>query len=386
MKDGRKHRKKRIWVALAASMIATLCLISLSACGSSEEQNTVHIAVAGPENRMEGEFKNGIDLALKEINGTGYLKDKKVKVTYFDDKRDLSTGIEVAQEIAGNAQEYSAVVGHWNAFINLPAAAIYADAGLPAITPMVSSPELTQQGYETVFRMVPTDADEAEYMAQYAAQKRYDSIAICYTDNDYGRGLAAEFERACKKEGIEVCDVHSDFINRTEFNTQFDKWEVMQADAVFIADSLPYAEGLIRYIRDRDQDMPILSAGGFSFDDVVSLMGKDSKGIVYTALYNPNDKSASQQTFNAKYQQAYGQKPVSFLAGKGYESIYLIADAVKSTGKTDFASVTEYLHEMEDWQGVSSQYDFKENGDPEGIHLCTVEVDGKKYRYEQGSK
>lgn len=386
MKDRRKNRKMRIWAVLAAGMMAAMCLLSLSACGSGEEQNTVNIAAAGPESRMEGEFKNGIDLALKEINGKGYLKDRKVKVTYFDDKRDLSTGIEVAQEIAEHAGEYSAVVGHWNAFINLPAAAIYADAGLPAITPMVSSPELTQRGYETVFRIVSTDADEAAHMAKYAGEKRYRNIAVCYTDNDYGRGLAAEFERACKEEGIEVCDVHSDFVNKTEFDVQFDKWEALKADAVFIADSLPYAESLIRNIRDRDRNMPILSAGGFSFDDVAALMGKDSKGIAYTAMYNPGDKSESQQIFNEKYRQAYGKNPTSFLAAKGYESIYLVADAVKATGTADAAAIAEYLHKMKDWQGVGSKYRFKENGDPKGIALYTVEVDGTKYRYKQGQK
>lgn len=377
-----KQHKKKIFLLIGFVFALTMsCAVIFSSCTAGDNKQVVKIAVAGPESRMTGEFKNGIELAVNEINDNEYLKDKEIKVIYFDDKRDLTTGIEVAQEIADNADSYSAVIGHWNAFINIPAATIYETAGLTAITPMVSSPDLTRDNSKYIFRLVPTDKDEAKKMAEYAKKKGYDNIAVCYTDSDYGRGLAREFNSACTERGINITDNHSDFVDQNDFDRQYAKWQAMDTKAVFIADSLPYAQDLIKKIRAKSKELPILSAGGFSFDDVIGLVGDDSAGITYTALYNPSAQMKSQKRFNSKYSEKYGADPKSFLAEKGYESIYIVADAIKKSGKTDSESIATQLHKMRNWQCVSNRYTFKKNGDPIGLKLYIVEVDGKTYHY-----
>lgn len=381
MRNNKQHNKKILLVMGFVLALTISCSAILSSCSTGDNKQVVKIAVVGPESRMTGEFKNGVGLAVNEINNNGYLKDKEVKVKYFDDKRDLSTGIEVAQRIADNADSYSAVIGHWNAFINIPAAAIYETAGLTAITPMVSSPDLTRDNSKYIFRLVPTDKDEAKKMAEYAKNKGYDNIAVCYTDSDYGRGLAREFNSACAERGINITDNHSDFVDQNDFDRQYAKWEALDTKAVFIADSLPYAKDLIEKIRAKNKELPILSAGGFSFDDVIGLVGDDSAGIAYTALYNPSAQKKSQKKFNSKYSKKYGDAPKSFLAEKGYESIYIVAAAIRKSGKTDSESVAEQLHKMTNWQCVSNRYTFKRNGDPKGLKLYIVEVDGKTYHY-----
>lgn len=374
---GKKYSKLTGLVVVVAFMA-----VLFFGCGKDTNGNTVYIASAGPADRIEGEFKNGLMMAVDEINQGDYMKGRKVQIDYYDDKRDLTTGIKIAQKLVAQ-DKYSAVIGHWNASISIPTATIYNDAGLTAITPMVSSPELTVPTKEYIFRAVSTDADEAQKIAAYAAEKGYQNIAVCYNDSDYGTGLCDEFEKACNENGITIIDSHTNFINQEEFDKQYEKWTALDINAVFISDSLPNAVGLINMIREKSADLPILSAGGFSFDDVVSLAGKNSDNIAFVALYYPDQQLESLQSFNRKYKEIYGEEPKSFLASKGYECTYLIANAVKETGSKSSEDIAKYLHEMKPWQGVFDTYNFKENGDPQGIKLFTVEVKDGKYTYLQ---
>lgn len=375
----------------AKKTIFTVCLIITAflaaalttGCENSASGKTVYLASAGPESRTEGEFRNGMTMAMDEINEGGYLEGMTIQTDYFDDKRDLTTGIKIAQKLAEQKDKYSAVVGHWNASISIPASTIYNDAGLLAITPMVSSPELTVPAKEYIFRAVPTDADEAKKIAGYASEKGYKNIAVCYADSDYGVGLCNEFEKACDESGISIIDSHTNFINIEEFDQQYEKWKALDVDAVFISDSLPGAAETVGLIREKDAALPILSAGGFSFDDVVALVGPDSDHITYVALYDPDQDTESLKNFNTKYKEKFGAEPASILASKGYECVWLIANGIKETGSRSSKEIAEYLHTMKPWQGVHNTYQFKENGDPLDMELFVVEVQDGQYNYSK---
>ena len=377
----RSEWKKRMLVAVVLTVVMLPLLFATGCEEGKQDASLLRIAVAGPDSRMEGEFKNGIAMAVGEINESDYLEGRTVQIEYFDDKRDLTTGIKVAQELAEQSESYAAVIGHWNASINIPAAEIYNDAGLLAISPIVSSPELTVPAKEFIFRTVPTDADEAQKIAAYAAEKGYQNIAVCYTDSDYGIGLCAAFEDAASELGINIIDTHADFINQLEFDTQYKKWTALDVDAIFVSDSLPYATDLINMIRGKSAGLPILSAGGFSLDDVVALAGENSSNIAYVALYYPEKELQSQKEFIRQYTALYGEAPTSFKAFKGYECVKLLADAAKATGSSSSADLAEYLHTMKEWQGVTDTFKFKENGDPEGMELFVVEVSEGSYTY-----
>lgn len=370
-------------IKTAGLVMIVIFAVVLSASCDYSSGNTVYIASVGPEDRIEGEFRNGITMAVEEIRENNLLEGRDLEVEYFDDKRDLTTGIRIAQKLAGEKGKYSAVIGHWNASINIPAATIYNDAGLLAITPMVSSPELTIPAKEYIFRAVPTDTDEAKRIAGYALEKGLKNIAVCYADNDYGIGLCDAFDTASRELGLRVIDSHINFVNQAEFERQYEKWKALEADAVFISDSLPNAVDLINLIREKDAEMPILSAGGFSFDDVVKLAGPNSNNIAFVSLYYPEQGLASLKDFNARYREKFGQEPASFLASKGYECVWLIANAVKETGSMSSGDLAEYLHNMKAWKGVHNTYLFRENGDPEGMELFIVEVKDGTYTYSK---
>jgi branched-chain amino acid transport system substrate-binding protein len=368
---------------LATALILTAALAA--GCGGPAD-STVYLASVGPEDRIQGEFNNGITMALEEIEKENFLNGTAVKIEYFDDKRDLTTGIRIAQELAKQKDKYTAVIGHWNASINIPAATIYNAAALLDVTPMVSSPELTIPAKQYIFRMVTTDADEAERIAQYASEKGYRNIAVCYADSDYGRGLCDVFETFCGGLGLNIIDTHINFVNQAEFDRQYKKWKALNVDAVFLADSLPSAVDAVNLIRGKDASLPILSAGGFSFDDVVALVGeKNSNSIAFVSLYDPEQDLDSLKEFNAKYKEKFGEDPPSFLASRGYECIWLIANAVKETGSKSSKDVAGYLRTMPPWKGVYNTYQYKENGDldAKGIEFFVVEVNGGTYTYLQ---
>jgi branched-chain amino acid transport system substrate-binding protein len=98
-----------------------------------------------------------------------------------------------------------AVVGHMNSGTSIPASKIYSDSGIVQISPAATNPVYTQQGFKTTYRVVATDAQQGPALADYASKILHaKSVAIVDDATAYGQGLANEFEKRAKANGMSV--------------------------------------------------------------------------------------------------------------------------------------------------------------------------------------
>ena len=73
-------------------------------------------------------------------------------------RADPRVGVQVAQQLVD--ESVVGILGHFNSGTTIPASRVYHEAGLPQIA-MATSPEYTKQGYETTFRMMTSDTQQA---------------------------------------------------------------------------------------------------------------------------------------------------------------------------------------------------------------------------------
>ncbi|MGI4891406.1 MAG: branched-chain amino acid ABC transporter substrate-binding protein, partial [Janthinobacterium lividum] len=150
--------------------------------------------------------ENGARLAVEEANKEGLTIDgKKIKLELVgeDDAGDPKTGTAVAQKLVD--EKVVAVVGHLNSGVSIPASKIYSDAGIVQISPSSTNPDYTKQGFKTTYRVVATDAQQGPALANYAAKTLgAKTVAIVDDATAYGKGLADEFEKTAKADGVSV--------------------------------------------------------------------------------------------------------------------------------------------------------------------------------------
>lgn len=340
----------------------------------------ITIGVVGPLDMMQDGtgFLNGVNLALSKVNaenGGGIVTRIRVE----DDRANFMDGIRIAQRLAAQP-EITAVMGHWNSAITLPAARIYNDAGLIMLSPVVSNTELTAKGYAYVFRNTLSDAGMGRQLAQYAKETGYRRVVVFYVDNEYGMGLANAFEDAFSDSGRKVIDRVTDFNNDFEFDQTLNKWNALNYDAIFIADSMPHATEFIRMVRERNGNIPMFGGDGLDVADFPAKLGTAAQGLVVATMFNPREGRTELRQFLGKYRNKYGCEP-DVWAVQGYDSIQLLTYAVKKAKSASPRKIAKALHSLKGWPGILGTVSFDATGEMKGIGIFRKTVEDGKFEY-----
>ena len=123
---------------------------------------TVKIGSASPLTGAQAhigvDIRNGAQLAIDDLNAAGIvIGGKKVKFELLaeDDEANPTKATTVAQKLVD--ARVAGVVGHFNSGASIPASKVYADAGIPQISPSSTNPDYTLKGFRTTFRVVAHD-------------------------------------------------------------------------------------------------------------------------------------------------------------------------------------------------------------------------------------
>lgn len=362
--------------------VITAVILLMSGCNEDigiGKGDVIYFALSGPLATLdEMGFQKGMDLAIAEVNDQTLLDGKIIAVEQFDDREDMTEGIKIAQKVA-TANRYSALIGPFSSNIALSTKNTYNDKKILVMSPVISNVKFTSPALETIFRNVASDAGEVERILQYARDKGYQKLAICYRGNDYGSQLSQIMSSQAKEFGITIIDSHSDFMNQAEYQIQFEKWMAMDVDAIYIGDSMPEAVGLLQLIRNSDPDIPILGTGGFALGDLIEALGVASNHISYVDPFYINMSNPAIDSFYQAYEQAYGEEPGP-LSLSGYDTILLLADAIERTGNVYPADLAQTLKTQGPWKSTAHEIQFDEAGNALGINLPIMEIVNSTYQ------
>ncbi|WP_409521319.1 branched-chain amino acid ABC transporter substrate-binding protein, partial [Massilia sp.] len=156
--------------------------------------------LSGPGAHQGKDIENGARMAIDDLNAKGIvIGGKKVKwvLQPEDDASDPKTGAAVAQKLVD--AHVAGVVGHLNSGTTVPASKIYHDAGIPQISPATTTPQYTNQRFNTAFRVVASDQLVGKTLANYSVTTlKAKKIAVIDDRTAFGQGLADEFNRSVR--------------------------------------------------------------------------------------------------------------------------------------------------------------------------------------------
>ena len=352
-----------------------------------EGTSDIVIAVAWPFSTSYHLLRQGIELAVQQINDEGGILGRPLTVRWWmDDQGSTSHGRLVAQYIT-NDSDVVAVIGHYKSDVSISASTIYQFSGILMLSPGSTNAKLTEQGLDLVFRSIPTDEEIGSRLAQYAQQQGYQRMLILAAKDTYGRGLANVFELEAPRQGIEIVDRLSYLPGSDDafFKQILGRWKQLDFDAILVAGTTPEAARFIRQMGKAGIFTPVLGGDGLDSPELWGIGGHAAQGtVVATSFHHDAPGSERRTRFNTVFVDKYGIPPDAW-AAQGYDAVKLLAYAMEKAGSTVPAKIGQALRSIDEWQGVTGSHTFDDNGNVSGKPVVLQQVQGAQFKYLSGA-
>jgi branched-chain amino acid transport system substrate-binding protein len=377
---------------LAAALLAAACRpatpAELRREYSTKTSGDVVIGVAWPwAAHPDILFGQGADMAVAEVNASGGVNGRRLRLRREDDHESVDSGRVVAHRLSSDPSVV-AVIGHLQSYVTIPAAAIYDEAGLVLLSPTATDPELTAHAYTRVFRATFTSSSVGRQMADYAAARGFKRVAIYYTRDDYGRLLSNAFEERANGYGMTVPARQSynpggENAERAFLGT-FAAWKDLGIDALFVAGEVPSAGTLIAQARRAGLAVPVIGVDAMSSPALMSAGGRAVEGTVVPTPFHVDEPRAAVQRFNAAFRGRYRVAPDAGSA-LGYDAVWLLARAIRAAKASDPDSISRALHRARGWQAVTGAFTFDSAGSLAERPIITMVVRDGRFEYVPGA-
>jgi branched-chain amino acid transport system substrate-binding protein len=324
--------------------------------------------LSGPSAHAGKDIENGARMAIDELNAKGItLGGSKVQwvLQPEDDGADPKTGTAVAQKLVD--AQVAAVVGHLNSGTTVPASKIYANAGIPQISPAATTPVYTNQGFKTAFRVVANDNLIGRTLATYSiGTLKARKIAVIDDRTAFGQGLADEFVKGVKNAGAGASVVSRQFTNdkATDFNAILTQIRAHDPDMIFYGGMDAVAGPMLKQMKALGLRAKLVSGDGVCSEKMPQLAGDalvDDKVYCVVAGGVGAAQEAGLNAFTQRYQQRY-KIPLQTYAPYAYDAVMVFAKAMQTANSSDPARYLPALAAIRH-EGVTGSIAFDQKGD-----------------------
>lgn len=374
--------KKKLLASLLAGVLA---VASISGCDNKNNSggDEIVIGAIGPHSKDLSVYgipvKNGIEMAIEEINEAGGVLGKKIKLAIEDNQSAEAVAIDSYNKLH-DTDNVVAIIGDVTSGISAVVGARANADKIPMISPSATADDVTKVG-EYVYRACFIDPFQGKIMADYAVNKLgAKTAAILYNvDDAYSKGLNEGFKAAAKDLGLEILAEESYNSKAVDFNSQLTNIKGENADVLFVP---VYAED-VALIVQQAKSVGITSKliGGDGWDGVISKMngGYDSlENAYFCSGFSVVNEDEKVQAFVTKYKEKYGTDPASF-AALAYDSAYMMVEAIKNADSTDGDKIIAELQKLE-YTGVTGKTKFGSDRNPiKPVIISSFE--GENYKY-----
>jgi branched-chain amino acid transport system substrate-binding protein len=341
-------------------------LIALGSAGAFADEvvKIGHVApLTGANAEWGKDTENGARLAVEEINAKGLViggQKVTLELDAQDDASDPRQGTQVAQKLVDD--KVVAVVGHMNSGTTIPASKIYSDAGIVEVSPSATNPVYTQQGFKTAYRVVATDAQQGPALADYAKKTLgAKSVAIVDDATAYGQGLANEFEKQAKADGLVILSHDATTDKAVDFRSILTKVKGEHPDIIMYGGMDATGGPFAKQARQLAIAARVLGGDGLCADSLAKLAGDAADNVVCSIAGMPLEKMPDGPAFEQRYEARFHQH-VQLNAPFAYDAVYIIVDAMKRARSIQAEDILAAMPSA-DFVGVLGRTQFDQHGD-----------------------
>jgi branched-chain amino acid transport system substrate-binding protein len=370
---------------LKSNVIVGAAMITLGAVAHAQEMvvRIGHVApLSGGQAHLGKDNENGARMAIDELNAKGVTiggRKARLEMLAEDDAADPKQGTAVAQKLAD--AKVKGVIGHLNSGTSIPASKVYADAGIPQISPSSTNPQFTRNGYKTTFRVVADDVHLGGTLGRYAARDlNAKTIAVIDDRSAYGQGVAKEFEKAAAAAGAKIADHQYTTDKATDFTAILTSIRAKKPDVVFFGGMDSVGGPMLRQMQQLGIKSKFMGGDGVCTAELPKLAAgaiADGQVVCAEAGGVEGQQKAGMDDFRKRYKAKFGTD-VQLYAPYVYDAVNVMVAAMVKAGSAEPAKYLPVLAKTADFHGVTGDIAFDAKGDIKNGALTLFTYKGGK--------
>jgi branched-chain amino acid transport system substrate-binding protein len=336
--------------------LTALALASLTSLGFAAD--TIKIGVDGPftggSSSMGVSMRDGVRMATAEINKAGGVLGRQLELVERDDEAKNERGVQIAQELI-NREHVVATVGYINTGVALASQRFYQEAKIPVMNNVATGSLITHQFDSQpdnyIFRNSASDNIQAPMIVEEAITRRgFKKVAILADSTNYGQLGRADLEKALDLKGIKPVAVEKFNIKDVDMTAQLLKAKEAGAEAVLTYGIGPELAQIANGMTKLGWKVPMIGSWTLSMANYIDNAGPGGEGARMPQTFIQEPTTPKRQSFIISYLKTFNPKnnridsPVS--AAQGYDSVYLLAAAIKQAGSTDGPKIKAALEDL----------------------------------------
>ena len=354
---------------------------------SSEEP--IIIAIAGPMTGPYAEFglamREGVEIAVEEVNEAGGILGRKVKFLVNDDHSEPREALAVAQKVVSNPKIVG-MVGHFFSSCTFAAGPIYQEKGLPTVVVGASHPDIPEIG-DYIFQAYPNSTAQGILILDLCLKELgKKNLSILYSSDDYGLGLFEPTSERAKEIGMNL--VYSSKFKASgdmDFTPLLTNVSNSGADVLFLIGTYTPMAQMVRQMDLIGLDLPVVCTDGAYQKEFIEIAGESAEEDVYIATwFHPEQKQEAAKHFIEAYTDRFNKAP-NMESPLCYEGALVLLNAIERAGTTNGKAIRDEITKT-DFMGPTGHITLNEKGgrsmeDMKGLFLQVIDGEFRIFNY-----
>jgi branched-chain amino acid transport system substrate-binding protein len=233
------------------------------------------------------------------------------------------------------------VAGHFCSGSSIPASRVYQERGVLMISPASTNPQLTEQGFRNVFRVVGRDDEQGAFAADYiVANKLVERIAIVHDRSQYGKVLADAFRRQLNSRGVREVINESIAQGEKDLSALVAKMRNAGVNLIYFGGYHAEAGLLVRQAREQGLTAQLVSGDALVDRRYWEAAGNAGEGTLMTFPPDPRKNPAAAEVVQRF--KAEGYDPEGYTLHT-YAAVQAFAEAADRAGSIEPAAIGDAL-------------------------------------------
>ena len=304
-------------------------------------QETIKIGLTGPftggSAPLGVSIRDGVKLAIAQINKKGGIGGKKIELVERDDESKPERGVQLAQELI-NSERIVAAVGIANTPVALAASRFYQESKVPIIIPVATGSVVSKQfpAPSYIFRIGAFDTIQSTMMSEEVVKRRgITKVAILADSTNYGQLGKDDLVAALEKLGVKPVAIEKFNVRDPDMTPQLLKMRAAGAEAVYGYALGPDLAQVANSMTKIGWKVPYITSWNSSMSNYIDNGGANGEGVRMPQTFIQDaGVSARWATFISEYQNAYkvDRLPSPSSAAQSYDAMLLLAAAIEQAG------------------------------------------------------
>jgi branched-chain amino acid transport system substrate-binding protein len=342
--------------------------VALGLSMSAMAADPIKIGVSGPftggSAPMGVSMRDGVRLAVAEINAKGGVLGRQLQMVERDDEAKPERGVQIAQELI-NKEHVAATVGYINTGVALASQRFYQQAKIPVMnnvaTGSIVTKQFASQPENFVFRNSANDTIQSTMIAEEAIRRGFKKPAILADSTNYGQLGREDLEKVLAAKSVKPVSVEKYNIGDVDMTAQLLRAKQAGADVVLTYGIGPELAQIANGMQKLGWKVPIVGSWTLAMANFIDNAGANGNGTRMPQTFIQNPDTPKRKAFIDAYVKAYnppgGRMPSAVSAAQGYDSIYLLAAAIQQAGSTEGPKIAAALEDLKSpIEGVVTTY------------------------------